>query len=374
MKTIQHLFLVLLFLSPTFNLSACFDIPANPPDFTFEPEDDYYYYSSAKLTLLNYTTYGADTVNNCACALNMPFQFGFVTGAQVIEVSTGLPLPGFSFSFNFNTTDSLNTLYDANFYDISWNGFASEVTNVIDSGVEVNLCFFIETGKIATENVWDPTLDFLINADVAVVTTGADEEGMPETEGAPNDHFAGLPLGDNLLPVLLTDFFARQNENENVLRWTTQMEIEHDRFEIQKSANGRDFESFKSFANPFGMSFQIKNYEAKDQNPFAKTYYRLKIVDLLGNIEYSKVISLENESLQSMPLSYFPNPTIDKITVRKGSEIDYVKIMSIDGKLIKFQKSPASEYVIDVKDLNPGIYIVYVESLGVIEKFKMIKS
>ena len=285
-----------------------------------------------------------------------------------------MPLPEFSFSFNLNTTDSLNTLYDANFYDISWNGFASEVDNVIDSGVEVNLCFFLETGKIATENIWDPTLDFLINADLAVVTTGANDNGMPETQGAPNDHFAGLPFGNNLLPVQLTDFFARQYENANVLRWTTQVEIDHDRFEIQKSANGRDFESFKYFTNPFGMSFQIKNYKAIDKNPFAKTYYRLKIVDLAGNIEYSNIISLENESLQSMPLSYFLNPTIDQITVRKGSEIDYVKIMSGDGKLVEFQKSPATEYVIDVKDLNPGIYIVYVESLGSLEKFKMIKS
>ena len=52
---------------------------------------------------------------------------------------------------------------------------------------------------------------------------------------------------DYLLPVILTEFTGFDNGVVNVLNWTTSSEINNDYFLIERSENGYQFSSIKSF-------------------------------------------------------------------------------------------------------------------------------
>jgi hypothetical protein len=111
-----------------------------------------------------------------------------------------------------------------------------------------------------------------------------------------------------------------------VLLWTTTSEINFDRFEIQRSTDGRAFETIGSVK---GKGFNFKdletNYSFFDSNPIAgKNYYRLKSVDYDAYFEYSKII-LENWEGKRL-ISVYPNPAdgwsiglTTNFTGRKGS-------------------------------------------------------
>jgi hypothetical protein len=61
----------------------------------------------------------------------------------------------------------------------------------------------------------------------------------------------------------------------------------------------------------------------------------------------------------------FPNPVVDVLQVKWedcGQLIDYVKVYSVDGKLVlNEQFSPRSEYSISTKELKEGVYLLETE-------------
>ena len=363
---LRSILLVSLFSIASFSAKACFEIPPNAPDWTIEqdPFDQYY----AKLTLLNYTSYGADTSNYCACAINMPFQFGFPNSATIINVATGLPLEGFDFDYNFTCTDSLNNLFQpANFYTEYWNGFWSDVTIAIGSGVELNLEFELFVGlpqRTPGFGIFDEFVNFLDTASRVVVTTGADENGNPETQGAPIDHYSVNPLGTQIaLPVELESFSVRPKGNGNQINWRTLTEIDHHRFELQKSDDGRSFSTVKEIYNPEGFSIVPKEYEYFDESPFEVTYYRLIAVATNGDFDFSRVISISREIEGEMEVSAFPNPTKSYVHIQNATGMDKVDVMDMNGRMIKSMKVQTTNRMgVDLSRYPAGIYLLNVRS------------
>ena len=130
------------------------------------------------------------------------------------------------------------------------------------------------------------------------------------------------------LPLTLVQFAAQQNASNITLKWQTVNEINVSNFEIERSIDGKTFEtagSKKAAGNTSINTF----YEFADQRAYTLKslviYYRLKMVDKDGKFSYSNVIVLKIGEKQS--LNVYPNPASNIIHVQITSS-DYVNTKS----------------------------------------------
>lgn len=164
--------------------------------------------------------------------------------------------------------------------------------------------------------------------------------------------FASLVLP---LPVTLTRFTAAAEGKTVLISWSTTEETNSDRFEIERSQNGKQWSRIASVASQ-GDSRVLVNYSHVDDEPLAgQNFYRLKMVDNDGTFAYSQIrkVSFQGEG----GVAPYPNPAVDKILIRQHELVRQVDILNTGGvKVISNQ--PPSIAGIDVTKLPQGIYIV----------------
>lgn len=126
--------------------------------------------------------------------------------------------------------------------------------------------------------------------------------------------------GGSILPVTLSQFEANSlSQEQTMIEWTTSSEINSSHFEIQRSSDGKNYETIGTvFAAE--QSISHIEYSFFDDSPNSGTnFYRLRMVDLDETFEFSnvKVVQL-NSTMTDMILS--PNPTYDEININFNSD------------------------------------------------------
>jgi hypothetical protein len=169
---------------------------------------------------------------------------------------------------------------------------------------------------------------------------------------------------NNVLPVILTKFESQAEPRQIVLSWTTTSEINFDRFEIQRSADGRAFETIGSVKGKgFNFNDLETNYSFSDLSPIAgKNYYRLKSVDYDGYFEHSKIILATFEAAKL--ISVYPNPS-NGVTIGillnfvpdEGSAVEIYDNLGVLHDTFPLDKSGSSEFVFRDR-LNNGHYFL----------------
>jgi hypothetical protein len=164
------------------------------------------------------------------------------------------------------------------------------------------------------------------------------------------------------LPIELTTFTAKANNSTINLAWQTASEKGNSHFDIERSANGKDWAKI-GMVKGSGTSQQKVDYRFTDEGPLSiLNYYRLKQVDFDGQFNYSNVVTavVGKGKLKGI----FPNPTTDKVTL-VGNDLtndDLVTIFDLNGRNVKTQKVSGSQ--IDVSDLAKGFYILSISDIN----------
>ncbi|MCC6323538.1 T9SS type A sorting domain-containing protein [Candidatus Nomurabacteria bacterium] len=159
------------------------------------------------------------------------------------------------------------------------------------------------------------------------------------------------------LPVKLIKFDAEVISGKVVLNWTTATEINNDRFEIERSINGIDFEKI-GMVKGSGTCNQILQYKFIDNQLIKyKTFYRLKQVDYNGEFEYSVIKKVDYESIVSSKLIVYPNPTTGLVIVTGGEEETIFQFCNFYGQIIK----ESDQKNIDLSGYCPGIYFIRIK-------------
>ncbi len=116
-------------------------------------------------------------------------------------------------------------------------------------------------------------------------------------------------LGNNPVPVELTSFHALQYDGEVRLEWTTATELNNSGFDIEKSADGVNFEKI-GFVAGHGSTTQKSVYSFSDkQVRGGTTYYRLRQIDYSGVNFFSHIVEVVIENNFSYALyDNYPNP------------------------------------------------------------------
>ena len=121
--------------------------------------------------------------------------------------------------------------------------------------------------------------------------------------------------GETILPVELTSFTAKANNNEVILNWSTATETNNQGFDIERKSNGQ-FEKVGYVAG-FGTTTEVKAYTFTDKTVGSGNYtYRLKQVDFNGTFEYSPEVEVEVGAAKVYQLSQnYPNPFNPNTTI-----------------------------------------------------------
>ena len=229
-----------------------------------------------------------------------------------------------------------------------------EFNNVIAFASGKNIYLIDNFTSSITDVKLNPIYNFAINSN-------------PASKG--NNRFQIVLSSSSTLPVSLLSFTGEaQNEKDVLLNWETQNEKNCSHFIIERAADNFDFSEIGLIKSQ-GNSNKNQLYNYVDKDVFTATaqtiFYRLKQVDLNGKFEYSQIVSVSNlYNSKDKAFSLFPNPanSILQLTQQGNDQILEVTVFEINGKLVNKVTEKLSMLngvsVLDIKDLNPGIYFI----------------
>lgn len=139
------------------------------------------------------------------------------------------------------------------------------------------------------------------------------------------------------LPVDLIAFSGRVTAEDQVqLNWSTASEAGNSHFDVERSSDGRIFESLGTVGGN-GNSETILDYTFYDPNPLhGRSFYRLKQIDFNGEYEYSEIISVLVANKREGYFSLYPNPVIRGHELKVSYDLSqaqtvYISVIGPDG-------------------------------------------
>lgn len=170
------------------------------------------------------------------------------------------------------------------------------------------------------------------------------------------------------LPVILNYFSVDNNQGEVRLKWSTEIEIATEKFVIERSQSGQNFEPIGELDSE-GNSTQGQVYTLEDEKPlFGDNYYRLKIVDLDGSYNYSNIRRVRLKNGETV-VTVYPNPAVsrERLTVkwlpRADEETTYLNIVDVNGQNLHRKIIFEGTNYVRLPYLLDGVYYVIVEDL-----------
>ena len=176
------------------------------------------------------------------------------------------------------------------------------------------------------------------------------------------------------LPISMIDFRGLYKTNGLVeINWTTNFETNSDRFEIERSFDGKEWKTVGSMKGQ-GISTIKHNYDFTDnvgRNTANKKdlYYRLKLVDMDKKTSISRILVVRVYNTESVKMiSVTPNPSRSDIMASiqlNQSSIVVMKILTSTGKEMMRKTlnlgAGTNSIIMDGSGkLQPGAYLLEV--------------
>ncbi len=181
------------------------------------------------------------------------------------------------------------------------------------------------------------------------------------------------PGGCTALPVQLSIFEGKLENDAVVLRWRTESEQDNDYFQVERSLDGKSFEAIGKVQGE-GTTVEVQEYSYIDASPVALNYYRLKQVDFDGSYAYSEVITVFTISKDS-DTKIYPTPTTNILTIEAKSEISEIQVMDITGKVVMTQQFGATTQLeLNVARLVAGSYFIAIKTERGVEMIRFVKK
>jgi hypothetical protein len=280
-----------------------------------------------------------------------------------------------TFSINILDTAYLNGSSTGNIRNPhvkrTWN--ISKNTPTANAGSGVDFTFQWNANEVVG-TLTNPTLNHHDGTKWAIPTMGTTSvSGNSLTYTGYKGSFSPFAIGGSntvALPVELKSFNTTCQSDYIQVQWTTASEKNNKMFELYKSDNAVDWEWIHTESGQ-GDKASETNYQFIDNKKQA-AYYRLKDIDFDGIENWSQIIfaDCKNESTQ---IEVYPNPASDYIkVVAPISENTILKILSIEGKVMKMMPLISNQTLVSVKDLVSGIYLIEISNS--IKKIKFIKN
>jgi hypothetical protein len=171
-----------------------------------------------------------------------------------------------------------------------------------------------------------------------------------------------LTTSPSSLPVTWLQVKAKvTNASEVSVEWSTASETNNERFVIQRSRDGKQFEDIGSVDGKGNTSHHTE-YSYIDRSPlWGKSYYRILQLDSHSSnngdgTSKSTIVSVENGSDDH--ISVYPNPSANVIKISSlASEVLSWQLQDELGRILKFEGSTSE---INLDGLSEGSYFVRI--------------
>lgn len=174
------------------------------------------------------------------------------------------------------------------------------------------------------------------------------------------------------MPVTLINFTASTSDNGALLSWSTSTESNSDRFEIERSAEGKKWIKIGTVKS-HGESNAVRTYSYTDLTPISgDNFYRLRMVDLDMSYAFSRIQHVNFETVKEMAI--YPNPARETVYLKGFDQISVKEISLFNSKGLSVFKSvyPVKKEV-DIRHLTPGLYSLRVTAKdGTLKTFKVV--
>lgn len=172
------------------------------------------------------------------------------------------------------------------------------------------------------------------------------------------------------LPVSLVSFSASYTENFVRVNWKTTSEIKVSHFEVERSKDGRKFETVDRVAansQVAGSSYQVVDAGITDVPGIF--YYRLKSIDEDGGFSYSSVVSVKITG----DLQILPNPVEAHLLVSGENEgFRLWEVVDMTGRVVL--KGDGATGRLDVRGVLPGVYILRLTGRNSVKAIRFVKK
>jgi hypothetical protein len=171
-----------------------------------------------------------------------------------------------------------------------------------------------------------------------------------------------LTIGGFPLVIKLRDINATNLGAKNRVDWSTESELKSDKFELERSADGRNF----TYLATIKAKGEASNYSYMDISPVTGVnYYRLKMIDAAGAVATSKVVTATVKQ-GVFTVEAYPNPVSEKLTIQVYGGSDQnatVAITDVTGKVMKVVSVVNGKAEVNMSGLASGVYLVkYTDS------------
>lgn len=163
---------------------------------------------------------------------------------------------------------------------------------------------------------------------------------------------------------VLGAFSARSDGTRVELTWATKMESGSKDFEVQRSADGVNWEKIETI-RAMGNSLIPAYYRTYDNEPGnGVRYYRIVLVSLDGLNTYSQIVAVNGETGSNM-LSVYPNPGTsgNQITLTGWNDAKthvFVVYNSVGQRV--FAGNAQNAVAISIPRLNAGVYFILTDA------------
>lgn len=175
------------------------------------------------------------------------------------------------------------------------------------------------------------------------------------------------------LPVNFIGFEAKKLNNNVQLVWKIAGEENVDRYEVERSEDGRSFTTIGTVAR-HGKD----TYTYLDGNSPATSYYRIKNVDNDGKFKYSSIARLVNGK-SDIVLKAFPQPVQTQLTLQHpgitGKAL--ISVSTADGRVVRTitPAANAMQTYVDMSGLKAGMYMLRFDGGdGTTQTMKLVKQ
>lgn len=166
------------------------------------------------------------------------------------------------------------------------------------------------------------------------------------------------------LPVILKDWQASPENSSVKIKWSTAQEEPNTLFELQRSANAKDFQTLFQI-NGTG---QNADYSWTDASPLSgKNFYRLKISEP-GKITYSRIIPVVNDKKQLLINMYADASLLHLQLNGNSNQTAVLAIINYSGATVKKQTLTLTGFnitiTIPISELPSGEYFLQITTAG----------
>ncbi|MCX6181067.1 MAG: T9SS type A sorting domain-containing protein, partial [Bacteroidetes bacterium] len=211
--------------------------------------------------------------------------------------------------------------------------------------------------------------------------------GFTVTDGSTSARVANQPhmyfamSGGSSLPVQMTSFEAKKDNDHVVLSWQTASEINSSYFEIMHSTDGVNFEAVGKVAAA-GNSNHWLNYSFVHEGPGDGIhYYQLVEFDNDGASEKFKTLAVNITTKMNAITQLFPNPSSNNIDMYYNSSTGgtyKVTINDMNGNALYFAHIPSmigeNRFKMTVEPYEEGTYFINLtDPIGNVSSLKVVK-